>query len=171
MLAGAGMMFLAGPDVAIAQDRIAANTANRVAEVTYSKDVAPIMQRVCQDCHRPGTSAPFSLLSYEDARRFAPLIKLRTQARDMPPWPIDQTVGIQKFKNDISLSDQEIATIAEWVDGGAQEGNPADLPPARVFPPEGSWNYELRFGRPPDLVLRSPSSTVRATGMDQWPTP
>jgi hypothetical protein len=164
------LLLLARPDAGVAQ-AMASNVA--APEVTFSKDVAPIMQRVCQDCHRPGTSAPFSLLTYEDARRFAPLIKLRTQERVMPPWPIDKTVGIQKFKNDISLSDQEIATIAAWVDQGAVEGNRADLPTPRVFPPEGEkvWNYEQRFGRPPDLIIKSPAYTVRATGMDQWPDP
>jgi hypothetical protein len=91
----------------------------------------------------------------------------------MPPWPLDKTVGIQKFKNDISLTDREIATIAAWVDQGAQEGNRADLPPARVLPDpdEVVWSYEKRFGRPPDLVINSPVYTVRANGQDQWPSP
>jgi hypothetical protein len=164
-------LLLASPDGGTAQ-AMATNDASAPA-VTYSKDVAPIMQRVCQDCHRPGTSAPFALLTYEDARRFAPLIKLRTQERQMPPWPLDKTVGIQRFKNDISLTDEEIATIGAWVDQGAVEGNPADAPPARVFPPEGEkvWNYAQRFGRPPDLVVVSPPVMVRANGMDQWPDP
>ena len=141
-------------------------------DVTYTRDVAPIMQRVCQDCHRPGTAAPFSLLSYEDAQRFAPLIKLRVEERSMPPWPLDKSVGIQRFKNDISLTDDEIETIARWVDAGAPRGDPKDLPPAREFKPYGdTWEYEKVFGRPPDLVIKSPPYVVKASGMDQWPNP
>ena len=138
--------------------------------VTYSKDVAPILQQKCQGCHRPGSIGPMPLLTYEDARAFAPLIKQKTQAREMPPWPLDRTVGIQEFKNDISLSDAQIATIARWVDAGAPQGDPADLPPPVDWPDfSDSWSYQQRFGRPPDLVVTSPSYTVVANGQDQFP--
>src|SRR5262249_60835616 len=86
------------------------------AAVSFSKDVAPIFQRSCQNCHRPGSIAPMSLINYEDARPWARSIKSRVEARQMPPWHVDRTVGIRQFKDDPSLSDREIATIAAWVD-------------------------------------------------------
>src|SRR5258706_13241430 len=73
---------------------------------TFTKDVAPILQEKCQSCHRPGYIAPMSLVSYEEARPWAKAIKERVIARQMPPWHIDKTVGIQKFANDRSLTDQ-----------------------------------------------------------------
>jgi hypothetical protein len=79
--------------------------------VTFAKDVAPILQRSCQVCHRPGSIAPMSLLTYEEVRPWARAIKQRTSLREMPPWYIDRNVGIHRFKNDRSLSDEEIATI------------------------------------------------------------
>src|SRR5216684_3629071 len=109
------------------------------AQPTFTKDVVPILQRSCQDCHRPGSLAPMSLLTYEDARPWARSIKTRVAAREMPPWFIDRHIGIRKFKNDISLSDQEIAKIVGWVDAGAPKGNPADLPPVRQFPEITAW--------------------------------
>ena len=80
--------------------------------VTFTKDVAPILQRACQNCHRPGAIAPMSLLTYQDARPWARAIKQKVAAREMPPWYIDRHIGIQHFKDDPSLSDDEIATIA-----------------------------------------------------------
>src|SRR5262245_57966018 len=106
---------------------------------TFTKDVAPILQRSCQHCHRPGAIAPMSLLTYEDARPWARSIKARVTAREMPPWHIDRHVGITKFKDDPSLSDAEIATIAKWVDAGAPRGNPADMPPPRQFSELDQW--------------------------------
>ena len=140
-------------------------------DVTFAKDVAPILQQKCQTCHRPGTVAPMSLLTYEDARPWARAIKDRVVQRIMPPWPLDKTIGIQDFKNDISLTDAQIATIVQWVDAGAPQGDPADLPPAAEWPGVDHWNYEERFGRPPDLVVSSPAYTVRPGGIDEWPTP
>src|SRR5215472_3136338 len=94
---------------------------------TFTKDVAPIFQKSCVSCHREGTTAPMSLMTYKDARPWARAIKERVLRRDMPPWHLDKTVGIRRYKNDISLSDAEIATIVKWIDTGAAEGNPADL--------------------------------------------
>src|SRR4029077_16882683 len=106
--------------------------------VTFTKDIAPILQRSCQQCHRPDSVAPMSLIPYEDVRPYARAIKQRTALRSkpgvMPPWYIEKNVGIQHFKDDISLSDDEIATIAAWADGGARRGNPADMPPPLTFP-------------------------------------
>src|SRR5439155_15489837 len=89
------------------------------AAVTFTKDVAPILQKSCQNCHRPGAIAPMSLLTYQDVRPWARSIKSKVAAREMPPWYIDRHIGITKFKDDPSLSDVEIATIANWVDAGA----------------------------------------------------
>ncbi len=113
-----------GPSIFLALvAALAAQTALSGAEVTFSKDVAPILQRSCQNCHRPGSIAPMSLLTYKDARPWARSIKEKVVRRQMPPWHIDRNVGITKFKDDPSLSDAEIATISSWVDQGAPEGN------------------------------------------------
>ena len=72
--------------------------------VTYARDVAPIIQKNCVKCHRPGSVAPMSLETYEQVRAFGPLIRQRVIKREMPPWPIDRTVGITEFKNDPSLA-------------------------------------------------------------------
>src|SRR5579864_4002487 len=108
--------------------------------VTFTKDVAPIFQKACQNCHRPGSIAPMSLLTYEDARPWARSIKDRVERRSMPPWHVDRTVGIRKFKDDQSLSDGEIATIVSWIDSGAPKGNLADMPPPRQFEDSDRWH-------------------------------
>src|SRR5580658_3096910 len=92
-------------------------TPARPVEVTFTKDVAPILERACQNCHRPGSIAPMSLLTYKDVRPWARSMKQKVAERDMPPWYIDRHVGIQKFKDDAGLTEQEIATIVRWVDG------------------------------------------------------
>jgi len=160
LLAGAIAVIVMLPVSAGAQVR---TTGARSA--TFARDVAPILQRSCVTCHRPGQSAPMSLMTYEDARPWARSIKTRVAAREMPPWHIDRHVGIQKFKNDPSLSDEEIATIVAWVDAGAPRGNPADMPPPRQFADGSEW----LIGKP-DLVVRFPAHTVPATGPDIFPT-
>src|SRR6187431_3513747 len=89
---------------------------------TFTKDIAPIFQKKCEACHRPDSIAPMSLVSFEESRPWARSIKNRVQTRQMPPWHIDKTVGIQEFQNDRSLSDKEIETIVKWVDAGAPKG-------------------------------------------------
>src|SRR5256714_1821991 len=101
------------------------------APVTFSKDIAPIFFSKCAACHRPGEIAPMSLLSYKEARPWARSIKEKVVNRVMPPWHADPHVG--EFRNDRRLSDQQVATIAAWVDGGAKEGDAKDLPPAPQF--------------------------------------
>jgi hypothetical protein len=133
-------------------------------QVTFTRDVAPIFQRSCVTCHRPGQSAPMSLVTYEDTRPWTRAIKARVASREMPPWHIDRNIGIQKFKNDPSLSEEEIATIVKWADGGAPRGNPADMPPPRQFADGSEW----AFGKP-DLVVRFPAYRVPATGPDLYP--
>jgi mono/diheme cytochrome c family protein len=175
---GIGVAALAAliPATATAQSgdaRVAmATPVSAPADVTFHRDVERIFQRACQTCHREGSVAPFSLTSYESARRYAARIRERTQARVMPPFPYDRTVGIQDFKNDARLTDAEIATIAAWVDAGAPQGNPADAPAPIAWKPASEyWEYEQFYGRPPDLVIESPAYTVVANGMDQWPEP
>src|SRR5437870_9513978 len=126
---------------------VAVTSAQSPQTVTFTKDVAPILQRSCQNCHRPGAIAPMSLLTYEDVRPWARSIKQKTTAREMPPWFIDRTVGINRFKEDPSLPDKDIDTIAAWVDGGAVKGDLADLPPPRQFENDDIWH----IGKP-DVV-------------------
>ena len=141
------------------------STAVAQAPVTFTKDVAPILQERCQVCHRAGTFAPMSLMTYEQARPWAKSIKQKVLAREMPPWFIDKNVGVQHFSNDVSLTEQEIATIAKWVDSGAPQGNPADMPPPRQFPDGEAW----QIGQP-DLIVALPQDViVKAKAPDQWP--
>ena len=154
-----------GALIAVGVPTIASAQQRPAGQPTFAKDVAPILQRSCVKCHRPGQSAPMSLMTYEDARPWARSIKTRVTNREMPPWHIDRNVGIQKFKDDISLSDAEIATIAAWVDAGAPLGNRADLPPQRQFADSDAW----AIGEP-DLVVRFPAFTVPAAGPDVFPT-
>jgi len=131
---------------------------------TFARDVAPILQRSCQTCHHQGTSAPMPLVSYEDVRPWARSIRQRVAARDMPPWHLDKTVGIRQYKNDRSLSDDEIATIVRWADNGAPQGNPTDMPPALAFRPETDW-----FIGEPDLKVTTPNDfAMYANGPDWW---
>src|SRR5215831_14846976 len=99
----------------------AASTAQKPKDtaVTFAGDVAPIFQARCDECHHRGTAAPMSLVTYEEARPWARSIKERVLLRQMPPWHLDRTVGIQQFQNDRALTDQQINTIVRWVDGGA----------------------------------------------------
>ena len=138
--------------------------------VTFAKDVAPILQQKCQACHRADSIAPMSLVTYEETRPWARAIKTRVVSRQMPPWDIDKTVGIKHFANDSSLSDEQIDTIARWVDAGAPLGNPADMPKAREWPKTNVWNYAAQFG-PPDLVITSPKFAMGANSQDAWYRP
>jgi hypothetical protein len=108
--------------------------------------------------------APMSFLTYQDVRPWARAIKAKTMAREMPPWLVDKTVGAQHFKEDPSLSDAEIALIAAWVDAGAAEGNPADMPPPRRFTDAYTWN----IGEP-DLIVELPKANlIKAQDPNWW---
>jgi hypothetical protein len=153
----AGALYGAAQSVAFA-------AAIDQAVPTFSKDVAPIFQRACQSCHRPGSIAPMSLLTYRDARPWARSIKTKVATRVMPPWHIDRNVGVTSFKNDPSLTDAEIATISSWVDNGAPEGNPADMPPPLKFTDADKWH----LGQP-DIVVSMPKPYVlKAKGGDEY---
>ena len=137
------------------------------AEVTFTKDIAPILQRSCENCHRPGGGAPMSLRTYEEVRPWARAIKQRTgigpHAGVMPPWYMEKNIGIQKYKDDPSLSAKEVATIAKWADSGAPRGNPADVPPARVWADNSVWHIGT-----PDLIVKTKDILVKANSPDWW---
>ena len=128
---------------------------------TFAKDIAPILYESCVNCHRPGQIAPMSLINYQEVRPWARSIKNKVESRAMPPWHLDRKIGIQEFKNDPSLTDEQIATIVKWVDSGAPQGNPADTPTPPEFAPADAW----QIGEP-DLVVRFPDYTVPAAGPD-----
>jgi len=136
-------------------------------QVTYSKDIAPIFQAKCEECHHAGTPAPMSLITYQDARPWLAVIRDRVEKRQMPPWHLDKTVGIQKFANDRSLSDDQINTIVKWIDSGAPAGDPKDMPPAKEWPNHMQWQLAKQFGEP-DFVIKSDDYTVAAEGQDVW---
>lgn len=130
---------------------------------TFSKDVLPILQRSCQNCHRPGTGAPMSLLTYQEARPWVRAMRVKVSKREMPPWHIDRSIG--EYLEDPSLSDAEIATIVSWIDAGAPQGNPADAPPPRKFGDVNQWTY----GEPDLIVQMQKGFTVPASGPDFTP--
>ena len=140
-------------------------------QVTFSKDVAPILQAKCQECHQPNSIAPMSLITFQEARPWARSIKERVMMRQMPPWHIDQGVGVQKFKNDMSLTNEQINTIVRWVDGGALQGDPNDLPPAKPLVTDNEWKGVRDGYGPPDLVVKSPEYTMAARHQDVWYRP
>ncbi len=139
--------------------------------VTFSKDVAPIFQAKCQECHQPNSIAPMSLITYQEARPWARSIKERVSARQMPPWHIDPSVGVQKFKNDMSLTDEQVDTIVRWVDAGSLQGDPKDLPPAKPLVTDNEWKAVKDGFGPPDLVIKSSEYTMPAQHQDVWYRP
>src|SRR3979409_968821 len=131
--------------LAVAMPVMAADAAK---PVTFSRDVAPIFQAKCQGCHQPNSIAPMSLITYQESRPWARSIRERVSTRQMPPWHIDKSVGVQKFKNDMSLSDEQIDTIVRWVDAGAPQGDPKDMPPpVALVPDNGRAGGEGGWGR------------------------
>ena len=137
-------------------------------EPTFARDVAPILYESCVQCHRDGSLAPMSLVTYDEARLYSLLIRDRVSRRIMPPWHVDRTVGITEYENDYSLTDEERKTIVAWIDAGTPFGDQADLPPAPVFADGAAWHLEDGFGRPCDLVVSSTPYDVIDNGQDQW---
>jgi hypothetical protein len=128
--------------------------------VTFTKDVAPVLQKNCQGCHRPGEAAPFSLLTYEQARPWAKAIKEAVVLKKMPPWYADPHYG--KFANDRSLTQKEIDVLAAWADAGAPQGDMKDIPPQRTFV-EG-WSIPK-----PDIIFEFPHAfEIPATGTIEY---
>ena len=150
------------PVIALCFAMLAALSASAAdnATPTFNKDIAPILYQNCAMCHRPGEVAPFSLLTYQDAKKRAAQIASVTKARVMPPWKAEPGYG--DFKDARRLSDQQLALIAQWVHNGAPEGDPASKPAPPKFP-EG-W----QLGKP-DQVLTVPAKfSVPADGPDQF---
>lgn len=139
----------------------------QIEETTFHKDISPILQRSCQNCHRVGGGAPMSLVTYDEVAPFAGLIEYKTGLRDkpgaMPPWYMEKDIGIQDYKGDLSLSDEELAKISYWARNGVPEGDPADAPAALVFDDSIKWS----LGQP-DLVVRSEDITKLAGTPDWW---
>ena len=139
---------------------MAASAASILQAQTFTKDVAPILQRNCQMCHRPGEAAPFSMLTYEETRPWAKAMLAAVVQKKMPPWYADQKVG--KFANDRTLSQSDIDTLVGWVNAGAPLGNPEDMPAPRQFV-EG-WTISK-----PDVVFQLPKPfPVPATGIMEY---
>jgi len=148
---------------------LTAFAAETNATPTFTKDIAPIFQAKCESCHRPDSIAPMSLVTYEQSLPYARAIKDRVASRQMPPWHLDKTMGIQKYKNDRSMTDAEIDTVVRWVDGGAPKGDAKDMPQAIQWPAEQGWNYAEMFGqKEPDLIIRSTPYTQKAGAQDAW---
>ncbi|HEX4538029.1 MAG TPA: tetratricopeptide repeat protein [Candidatus Acidoferrum sp.] len=138
----------------------ASQDVNTNSQITFNKDIAPLFFQHCATCHRPGESGPFPLLSYKDAKSHARQIAAVTQSRFMPPWLPEP--GEFKFADELRLSDAQIATIAHWVEQGALEGAPSDLPPTPKFA-EG-WQMGT-----PDLVIKAEKPyQLPASGTDQY---
>ncbi len=162
---GTGLVTL-GAVLALAAPTVAADAAAKPP--TFSKDVAPILQAKCQECHQPNSIAPMSFITFQDARPWARAIKERVASRQMPPWHIDPSVGVQKFKNDMSLSDEQIDTIVRWVDAGAPQGDPKDLPPPKPLVTDNEWQGVRDGFGPPDLVVKSAEYLMPAQHQDVW---
>src|SRR5580658_1751662 len=119
------------------------------SQPTFYKNVLPLMQKSCQECHRPGEAAPISFLTYKEVRPWAKAIREAVITNKMPPWPADPHYG--KFSNDRSLTKQQIDTLAAWADASAPEGSKADAPKPRTWV-EG-WN----IGKP-DVIVEMPKA-------------
>jgi hypothetical protein len=131
--------------------------ASETAKLSYYRDVLPILQSRCQQCHRKGEIGPFALTDYEVVRNWGPTIRDAVTERRMPPWPADRKIGT--FSNDVSLSDQELKALTQWVDEGCPQGDAAEKPAVRQF--VDGWN----IGKP-DLVFKMPETFhVPATGV------
>jgi hypothetical protein len=138
----------------------------QTAAPTFTKDVAPILQEKCLGCHRPGEMAPMPLRTYQEVRPWARSIRNKVSKREMPPWFIDKRIGIQKYKNDGSLTDAEIDTIVRWIDAGAREGAAADLPKAKTFASGTGWE----IGTPDLIVTQKEPFKMYPAGSDWWST-
>ncbi len=127
---------------------------------TYAKDVAPIFQKNCQECHRPGEAVPMSLISYDDVRPWVKSIKKAVNDKTMPPWHADPSVG--EWKNDRRLTEAEIATIANWADSGAEPGDPKDMP--APLPITEGW----KIGKPDVVFTFAEDEVLPASLEDEY---
>ncbi|MCI0485891.1 MAG: cytochrome c [Blastocatellia bacterium] len=135
-------------------------SSNGQKEVTFTRDVVPIFYKNCAACHRPDDLAPFSVLTYEDARPWARSIKEKVVSREMPPWHADPRYG--DFINDARLSRRDIDTVAAWVDQGAKEGDPRDLPPLPDY--AAGWN----IGKPDQILSMTREYVIEPDAPDNY---
>ena len=155
--------------MAFSTSTLSAQTPEPIQSPTFSNEVVRVLQEKCQRCHQPGGIGPMPLETYEQARAWAPRIKENVRRRIMPPWHLDPTIGIQEYKNDFSLSDEQIEILVAWVDNGAPEGDSSNLPPPVDWPNWLEWELEPDLGEP-DMVFESGPISVRAEGGDFWPS-
>ena len=142
-------------------------TFGQADEITFHKDIEPILQRSCQNCHRIGGGGPMPLVTYDEVAPFAGLIEYKTGLRDragaMPPWYVEKNIGIQRFKNDTSLNDAEVAALSTWARSGTPKGDPADAPEPLVFDDSIKWKAGT-----PDLIVKLGELTKLAGTADWW---
>ena len=174
LVLGATLAALAAPDSLSALDNglsgaVQAAPQDPLDPPTFSNEVVRILQESCQRCHQPGGIGPMPLETFEQVRSWAPMIRENVLRRVMPPWHLDPTIGIQEYKNDFSLSEEEIQTLVTWVDAGTPEGDPSNLPPPVQWPKWDQWELETTLG-PPDMVFETGPIEVRAEGGDFWPS-
>ena len=139
---------------------LSATAATGSNPATFNKDVLPILQGKCQECHRTGEIGPMSLMTYDQVRPWAKAIKIAVLTKKMPPWTADSHYG--KFSNDMSLSAAQVETISNWVDGGAKEGNPKDAPKPREF--YTGWT----IGKPDQIFAMPAKIDIPSTGVIEY---
>jgi hypothetical protein len=139
---------------------LSAVAATGSAPATFTKDVLPILQSKCQECHREGEIAPMSFMTYDQVRPWAKAIKTAVLTKKMPPWFADPHYG--KFANDMSLSEGQIETISNWVDAGAKEGNPKDAPKPRQF--VTGWI----IGKPDQIIAMPKAVDIPESGVIEY---
>jgi len=163
-LSGWVLKFVGALSIALPMS-VSAQTPSQ--NVTFHKDISPILQRSCQNCHRPDGGAPMSLVTYNEVVPYAGLIEYRTHLRDragaMPPWYAKKDVGIQQYKQDPSLTDEELAKVSAWARGGVPEGNPADAPAPLQFSSGVVWT-----AGEPDLIVRTEDVFFAGGSPDWW---
>ncbi|MQA88751.1 MAG: hypothetical protein GEU90_00755 [Gemmatimonas sp.] len=161
------LAFAVLPNAANAQASLALAEGENI---TFARDVMPILQDNCQVCHQPGAIGPMSLMTYEEVRPWAQVIKERVAEREMPPYHYDTDIGIQELKQDKRLSVEEIQTIVQWVDQGLEFGDAEDMPAPVKWPDASEWRLASVLGQP-DHVISSTPYTVPAAGQDLWHKP
>jgi hypothetical protein len=152
-----------------AQAQVSFASSSDDAPLTYSADVASIIQENCTVCHREGGIGPFELVTYQDVQRYSRRIKEAVADRIMPPYYYDSDVGIQDLKEDWRLSQEDINTIVSWVDQGSPIGNADEIPELNLLDTD-DWSLSNLFG-PPDLLVQSTPIDVPAAGLDLWHKP
>jgi len=151
----------------VAQQNVVQFASSADVEVTFTADIAPILQKNCQLCHQEGSIGPMPLMTYQDARRWSRRIKDMVVQREMPPYQYDTDTGIQDLKYDPRMSEEDIETIVEWVESGMAEGDPALMPPPIEWGDPTEFTLAERFG-PPDVIVTSPPYDVPEIGQDRW---